>query len=109
MCLACSMKQLPGLTSRAAPSAAYLHRMAVRRHAAGIGAAVLSWAAGLARQHGCQALRLDCVASNDRLRAYYERTGFAYRGDVTVGGAPGQRIGGGPVTLVSRYERLLGT
>jgi hypothetical protein len=29
---------------------------------------------------------------------------FAYRGDFTVAGAPGQRLGNGPVTVVSRYE-----
>ena len=34
----------------------------------------------------------------------FERAGFAYRGDFTVAGAPGQRLGGGPVTVVSRYE-----
>ena len=84
--------------------ALYVHRMAVRRRAAGLGAAVLGWAAGLARERGREALRLDCVAANTRLRAYYERAGFAYRGDASVGGAPGQRLGEGPVTVVSRYE-----
>ena len=53
------------------------------------------------------ALRLDCVASNDRLRAYYEAAGFIHRGDVTVAGAPGQRLDQGPVTVVSRYELRL--
>ncbi|GAA3316118.1 hypothetical protein GCM10020219_034180 [Nonomuraea dietziae] len=52
-------------------------------------------------------LRLDCVKSNDRLRAYYEARGFAHRGDVPVGGAPGQRLEDGPVTWVSRYELAL--
>jgi hypothetical protein len=47
------------------------------------------------------------VASNDRLRAYYETAGFLYRGDVTVGGAPGQRLDVGPAVEVSRYERRL--
>ncbi len=84
--------------------AGYVHRMAVRRHAAGLGAEVLRWAADVTRAAGRSFLRLDCVASNRRLRAYYESAGFAYRGDVTVGGAPGQRESGGPATLVSRYE-----
>jgi GNAT superfamily N-acetyltransferase len=88
-------------------AAAYLHRMAVRREAAGLGAAILAWAADAARQHGNRALRLDCVASNDRLRAYYEAAGFAHRGDVTVAGAPGQRLDTGPTVLVSRYELRL--
>jgi len=84
--------------------AAYLHRMAVRRRAAGLGAVILAWAAGVAREHGRVALRLDCVASNERLRAYYEAAGFVFCGDATVAGAPGQRLGEGPVTAVSRYE-----
>ncbi len=85
-------------------SAAYLHRMAVRRQAAGLGSVILARAADVARQHGRGALRLDGVASNDRLRAYYEAAGFVHRGDVTVAGAPGQRLDTGPVTRVSRYE-----
>ena len=85
-------------------NAAYLHRMAVRQRSAGLGAVILAWAAGVAREHGRVALRLDCVASNERLRAYYEAAGFVFRGDVTVAGAPGQRLGGGPLTVVSRYE-----
>ena len=88
-------------------SAAYLHRMAVRRQGAGLGPVILDWAADVARQRGCGALRLDCVASNGRLRAYYEAAGFAHRGDVTVGGAPGQRLDDGPVTQISRYEMPL--
>jgi GNAT superfamily N-acetyltransferase len=88
-------------------NAAYLHRMAVRRRSAGLGRDILAWAAGVAREHGRDALRLDCVASNERLRAYYEAAGFAFHSDVTVAGAPGQRLGDGPLTVVSRYERPL--
>jgi GNAT superfamily N-acetyltransferase len=89
-------------------AALYVHRMAVRRSASGLGAVILRRAAGIARQQGREALRLDCVASNGRLRAYYEAAGFVHRGDVTVAGAPGQRLDEGPVTVVSRYERRLG-
>ncbi|MEU8913222.1 GNAT family N-acetyltransferase [Streptomyces nigrescens] len=88
----------------AAGTAGYVHRLAVRRRAAGLGTVVLGWAAGMARQQGVEALRLDCVKFNGRLRAYYEAQGFVHRGDVPVGGAPGQRQDGGPVTWVSRYE-----
>jgi GNAT superfamily N-acetyltransferase len=89
--------------------AVYVHRMAVRRPAAGLGAAILAWAADLAREQGLDALRLDCVASNERLRGYYEAAGFTHRGDVTVRGAPGQRLDEGPATVISRYElRLAG-
>jgi len=85
----------------------YVHRMAVRRSAAGLGTIILDWAADTARQEGVDALRLDCVASNERLRAYYEAAGFVHRGDAAVRGAPGQRHDEGPVTVVSRYERRL--
>jgi GNAT superfamily N-acetyltransferase len=89
-------------------SAAYVHRMAVSRRERGLGAVILAWAEDVARRQGCDAVRLDCVASNYRLRAYYENAGFAYRGDVSVGGAPGQRLDTEPMTRVSRYEKLLG-
>jgi hypothetical protein len=89
-------------------AALYVHRMAVRRSASGLGAVILGWVVGVARQQGREALRLDCVAANGRLRAYYEAAGFVHRGDVTVAGAPGQRLDEGPVTVVSRYEQRLG-
>jgi hypothetical protein len=76
-------------------SAAYIHRMAVRRQEPGLGAVILAWVAD-SRRHGRDAVRLDRVASNDRLRAYYVRAGFLYRGNVAVGT--------GPATWVSRYE-----
>jgi GNAT superfamily N-acetyltransferase len=88
-------------------AALYVHRMAVRRSASGLGTVILEWAAGVARRQGREALRLDCVAANGRLRAYYEAAGFAHRGDATVAGAPGQRLDEGPVTVVSRYEQPL--
>ncbi|MEV8587586.1 GNAT family N-acetyltransferase [Streptomyces sp. NPDC051180] len=87
--------------------AGYVHRMAARRWAAGLGPVMLDWASDAARRRGVDALRLDCVRSNVRLRAYYEDRGFVHRGDVPVGGAPGQRDEAGPVTWVSRYERGL--
>lgn len=87
--------------------AGYVHRMAVRRWASGLGAVILGWARDAARISGRDALRLDCVAANHRLRAYYEAAGFVHCGDVSVGGAPGQRSSEGPVTVVSRYEKPL--
>jgi GNAT superfamily N-acetyltransferase len=88
-------------------SAGYVHRVAVRRSAAGLGTIILDWARDTTREHGRHVLRLDCVASNHQLRAYYEAAGFVHRGDVSVGGAPGQRRDHGPTTLVSRYEQPL--
>ncbi|AXI80045.1 GNAT family N-acetyltransferase [Peterkaempfera bronchialis] len=86
--------------------AGYLHRLAVRRHAAGLGARILDWAAATLAHTG-RHLRLDCLAANTALRAYYESAGFTHRGDTRVGGAPGQRRHDGPATLVSRYEKPL--
>ncbi|HYN97759.1 MAG TPA: GNAT family N-acetyltransferase, partial [Pilimelia sp.] len=88
-------------------TAGYLHRLAVRRRAAGLGSVLLRWAGAAARARGRRYLRLDCVATNEGLRAYYEAAGFAHRGDVEVRGNPGQRAAAGPATVVSRYERRL--
>jgi GNAT superfamily N-acetyltransferase len=65
--------------------AGYLHRLAVRRRGTGLGAELLRWAERHTAQAGKQFLRLDCVAANEQLRAYYERAGYGHLGDVTVG------------------------
>ncbi len=65
--------------------AGYLHRLAVHRHGGGLGARLLLWAEDHAAGEGKTYLRLDCVASNESLRAYYERAGYDHVGDVTVG------------------------
>lgn len=85
-------------------TAGYIHRMAVRRWAAGLGGRHSRLGSRHCPATGVGALRLDCVKSNDRLRHYYEARGFVHRGDVPVGGAPGQRQDDGPATWVSRYE-----
>ncbi len=84
--------------------AGYVHRMAVRRSATGLGAVLLDWAVATSQALGCDQLRLDFVSSNTRLRSYYESRGFQHQGDVPVGGAPGQRDTVGPTTWVSRYQ-----
>lgn len=48
-------------------SAGYVHRLAVRRHAAGLGSHQLAWAEREACLRDRQFLRLDCVAANCRL------------------------------------------
>jgi GNAT superfamily N-acetyltransferase len=70
-----------------AGDALYLHRLCVERTRAGdgLGFALLDWATATARTRGRRLLRLDCVASNDALRRYYARAGFAERGEVDVG------------------------
>jgi GNAT superfamily N-acetyltransferase len=65
--------------------AGYLHRLAVRHHGDGDGARLLRWAEQHTARRGKPFLRLDCVASNDALRAYYERAGYEHVADVTVG------------------------
>jgi len=74
-------------------NAGYLHRLAIRRDAAGLGAFVLTWAADVTRRFGRRSLRLDCDAANTGLRGYYEKAGFVHRGDSSVHGIE-----------VSRYE-----
>lgn len=67
--------------------AIYLHRLAVRRSVAGRGAAeaILEWAKAYTRAEGRAWLRLDCVSDRPRLRALYERCGFALHDERQVG------------------------
>ena len=59
-------------------SALYVHRMVVRRLAAGagLGGQLLDWAAGRAADAGKRWLRLDAWKTNEALRRYYEAQGF---------------------------------
>jgi ribosomal protein S18 acetylase RimI-like enzyme len=63
--------------------AGYVHRLVVRRDraGAGLGAALIDWAAAQVRAAGRTRLRLDVSADNLPLRAYYERLGFIYRSE----------------------------
>jgi GNAT superfamily N-acetyltransferase len=65
--------------------AGYLHRIAARDRGGGVGAYLLRWAEQYTASHGKEFLRLDCIAENDALRAYYERAGYEHLGDVSVG------------------------
>lgn len=60
------------------PDSGYVHRLAVLRHASGkgLGAMMLAWADRQIADAGRTWLRLDCPASNRRLRTYYEHLGF---------------------------------
>jgi GNAT superfamily N-acetyltransferase len=64
--------------------ARHLHRLAVRRSYRGLGRALLDLAEDLTRRSGAKYLRLDCLATDPGIRAYYEAAGFEYRGDVDV-------------------------
>jgi GNAT superfamily N-acetyltransferase len=78
----------PVFWPEAAPGdALYLHRLAVRRFAAGasVSSALLRWAVGHAAAQGARYLRLDCEASRGSLRKVYERFGFTFHSERTVG------------------------
>lgn len=80
--------------------ALYVHGLMVRGAFAGraIGRALLRWAEWQGATAGKRVLRLDCMASNHALRAYYTRLGFTYRGDATQHTYTG-----------SRFEKTIGT
>ncbi len=71
------------------PDAGYVHGLCVSRAVAGLGlgAALLNWAGERVAARGRRWLRLDCMAANPALRAYYERQGFVYRGETEDGWA----------------------
>lgn len=87
--------------------AGYVHRLAVPRRGTGLGQYLLGWAAHQVTDRGRSHLRLDCVATNLKLRRYYERLGFAYCGDTELFGAPGERLSTGNPTLVSLFELVV--
>jgi GNAT superfamily N-acetyltransferase len=64
--------------------ALYVHSLAISRAVAGqgVGLALLRWAEGEAVARGRCFLRLDCMAQNPGLRAYYRRAGFVECGTV---------------------------
>lgn len=85
----------------------YLHRLAVRRASAGLGALLLDWAEVRCLNRGRRYLRLDCVSTNSPLRRYYEKRGFHHQRDVVVVGPPTDREQcqvSGRETTVSLYE-----
>lgn len=79
--------------------ALYLHGLRVLRMYAGrgLGRVILRWAEGQAAARGRTYLRLDCMADNARLRAYYEDAGFRCVGEKTDEDHPSWRA--------SRYEK----
>lgn len=71
------------------PDAGYVHGLCVARAFAGrgVGEALLDWAGQRVRACGRSLLRLDCMAANPRLRAWYEAQGFIYQGEAEGGWA----------------------
>ena len=66
----------------------YVHRLAIRRSAAGlgVGAAMLQWCDDQLRKEGRRYLRLDCRSTHAGLRRYYLRAGFEILRNATVNG-----------------------
>jgi GNAT superfamily N-acetyltransferase len=81
------------------PDAGYLHKLAIRPvyQRRGIGLEMLRWAEAKTKAMRKKFLRLDCAAEDRKIRDYYEREGFAYRGDIVE-----------PRGRASLYEKPLG-
>lgn len=56
----------------------------------------MNWGESAARRTDKKFLRLNCLAEDRKIRDYYEREGFLYKGDVA-----------GPRAKASLYEKLL--
>jgi GNAT superfamily N-acetyltransferase len=65
-------------------AAGYLHSFTTTRHAHGTGKLILNWIEDYCRENHKDFLRLDCGASNQALRNYYENNGFQPVGEITV-------------------------
>jgi ribosomal protein S18 acetylase RimI-like enzyme len=65
---------------KTADAAGYIHGLRVRRSAAGrgIGLAVLGWAEDEIAARGNHFARLDCIADNPALNAYYAKAGYRH-------------------------------
>ena len=76
----------PVFWPNASDDALYVHKLAVKRSAAGmgLGAAIITWADLQAHHRGKHFLRLDTLSSNAPLRRYYEQLGFVHRRDITT-------------------------
>jgi ribosomal protein S18 acetylase RimI-like enzyme len=69
------------------PDAGYVHRLAIRRSAAGdgVGEALLEWAERRVADARRPYLRLDCRSTHAGLRRYYRSAGFEIVGVAMVG------------------------
>ena len=79
-------------------TALYVRRVVVKRSPSGkgIGAALLDWAAEVAkREHGARLIRVDVWTTNEGLRNYYENRDFQscpVRGPQDLGSYPSQAL-----------------
>ncbi|MYT34412.1 GNAT family N-acetyltransferase [Streptomyces sp. SID8354] len=90
---------------RQPPTAGYVHRLMVDRSCApaGTGRALLAHAEQRIAESGRPWARLDCVAGNPRLRAYYEGAGYT-----VVGEQPFKEGNGGSCYAVTLLEKRVG-
>ena len=92
----------------ASADAGYLHRIAVRRAARGLGAALLKFAESVVAGAGKKYLRLDCFSGNLALCSYYKKAGFVARKDLEINPGTDPTV---PRSLgryvVRRYEKPL--
>lgn len=65
----------------------YLHRLAVRRDYAGggLGTAIMDWALQGIDFPGKTRMRLDCIADNPGLNAFYLGLGYSFMGETDNG------------------------
>lgn len=72
-----------GLQEEQSNAAIYLHRLAIRRKYAKhqLGEEILNWCKQSIHFEGKDKIRLDCLASNEFLNAFYRRTGYTYVGE----------------------------
>jgi len=90
----------------AAEAAGYIHRIAVRREARGLGVELLKFAERLTAATGRRLLRLDCFSGNSVLCDYYERAGFLRVADVEVNGCDDPTVPGSTGRFFARqYEK----
>lgn len=85
---------------RACADAAYVHRLIVARSHSGqgLGSAILAAVEECARRRGATVVRLDFVASNGDLGAFYRRRGYREVGGLEFPSSPGIR----PCTLMEK-------
>jgi GNAT superfamily N-acetyltransferase len=88
--------------------AGYIHRIAVRREARGLGVELLKFAERATAATGRKLLRLDCFSENDALCSYYERAGFVRRADIEVDGRSDPTVPESTGRFLARqYEKSL--
>ena len=92
----------------ASEAAGYIHRIAVRRDARGLGDELLRFAERVTAATGRKLLRLDCFSGNSALCSYYERAGFVRVADVEVDGRDDPTVPGSTGWFIARqYEKSL--